>query len=101
MQVGWYPEGKDNMWTKSRFANYETEGAVRERVNKALAEGEQRRLAKTARGSQNMGLFGRVLANFGAGLAWLAARAKTGRLAARSAVETAPATSSEPSVNLR
>ncbi len=76
------------MWTKSRFANWETEGVFRERVDMVLAEGEQLRRAKTARGGRDMGLLGRVLAKFGAGLVRLAARAKTDKASAQGAMET-------------
>jgi hypothetical protein len=37
------------MWMKSRFASWEVEGQVRERVHTALCEAEQRRLLQTAR----------------------------------------------------
>lgn len=84
------------MWTKSRFANWETEGAVRDRVDKALAEGEQRRLAKAARAGQDRHLVGRMRTTFKAGLAWLASRAKAERVPAQSTIEPASDPSSKP-----
>ena len=40
------------MWMKTRFAQWEVEGQVRERVNNALATSQQGRLAREARGDQ-------------------------------------------------
>lgn len=40
------------MWMKTRFAQWEVEGQVRERVNNALAASQQGRLAREARGDQ-------------------------------------------------
>jgi hypothetical protein len=74
------------MWTKSRFANWETEGAVRERVDKALAESEQRRLAEVAAGSQDMGLLGRMLAKL---------KTRSARLFVGVTAERAPAQSQD------
>ena len=84
------------MWTKSRFANWETEGAIRERVDKALAEGAQRRLAKTASGSQDRHLLERTSASLRAGLARLTARAKPGRASTQNTMEPSPDAPSHP-----
>jgi hypothetical protein len=40
------------MWMKSRFAQWEVEGDVRERVNHALRQAEYARLAQKANGAE-------------------------------------------------
>jgi hypothetical protein len=40
------------MWMKTRFAQWEVEGQVREHVNNALAASQQGRLAREVRGDQ-------------------------------------------------
>lgn len=70
------------MWTKSRFATWEAEGQVEERVQRALCEGERWRLGQIARGAKaghNRGLF---LASACRRLRWLDGRAR-GWLAGR------------------
>ncbi len=41
------------MWMNSRFAQWEVEGQVRERVNNALREAEHGQLLRTARGAKS------------------------------------------------
>ena len=71
------------MWMKTRFAQWEVEGQVRERVNRALTECEQGRLEKTARGDPARRMLGRILTTFSAGLAWLPVRAEAALLSLR------------------
>lgn len=68
------------MWTKSRFAQWEVEGAIRERIDHARHEAELGHLARKARGVQ-AGLLTR-------GWRWLVLRGKAGWAAARSALAT-------------
>ena len=64
------------MWMQSKYASWEAEGEVEERIGKALAEGEQWRLANVARGSRDRHLRRRILATLSAGLARLGAHAE-------------------------
>jgi hypothetical protein len=66
------------MWMNSRFAQWEVEGEVWQRVNGTLHEWEQERLARTARGAKAKHTPGSVLSAAGARLAWLASRAVAG-----------------------
>ena len=49
------------MWMKSEFANWEVEGMVRERIDDALGEAEQRRLRRTAGRTVTRGNLGSLL----------------------------------------
>ena len=64
------------MWMKSKNASWEVEGQVYERVEGALVEGEQWRLANVAKGRQDRRLHRRILTMLSAALAWLAVRAQ-------------------------
>ncbi len=70
------------MWIKSRFATWEAEGQVEERIQRALGEGERWRLARIARGVDTGRHHGRLLAPASRRLHWLAERA-AGWLAGR------------------
>jgi hypothetical protein len=78
------------MWMKTRFAQWEVEGQVRERVNRALAECERERQA----GASQDDLAGRrprlSLATIGAALAWLSGRAAAALVALRGSLGAAP-----------
>lgn len=73
------------MWMESKNATWEAEGQAYERVDKALAEGEQWRLANVAKGNRNRHLRRRILTSLSAGLAWLAAHAEAALLPLRGA----------------
>lgn len=70
------------MWMKSRFATWEAEGQVEERIQCALDEGERWRLARIARDAETGHNCSRFLASVSRGLCWLGEHAK-GRLAGR------------------
>jgi len=70
------------MWTKSRFAQWEVEGQIQERINYARHQAELGRLARMARGTE-VGPVRR-------GWRWLVLRGKAGLDAARSALVTHP-----------
>jgi hypothetical protein len=72
------------MWTKRRFASWEVEGQVQERIDKALGEAERWRVGNTARGSRRKHLLEPILTRLGESLAWLPARAETVWLSLRS-----------------
>jgi len=76
------------MWMKSRFAQWEVEGQVRERVACALHETEHGRLARTAQGAGTRYTPGRILGILGSGLGLLIGWAETRLRAVRSWVET-------------
>jgi hypothetical protein len=69
------------MWLKTRFAQWEVEGQVRERVNDALAEGEQARLARTVKGITGRKAPRRTLYALWAGLARFPLWARAGLMA--------------------
>lgn len=58
------------MWMKSQFARWEVEGQVEERIQRALREGEQWRLARMARGVEAGHSHARFLASVSKGLSW-------------------------------
>ena len=62
------------MWMKTRFAQWEVEGQVRERVRGALAECEQGRLAAVAAGGTRKRRIGRYFTMTKAGLGGLPPR---------------------------
>jgi hypothetical protein len=72
------------MWMKKRYASWEVEGQVQERIDRALAEGERLRLTNTARRRQRRHLFGRTLFRLAATLTWLSGRAATAWYSLRS-----------------
>jgi hypothetical protein len=76
------------MWMKSRFAQWEVEGQVRERVTCALHEAEQGRLVRTAQGAGTWYTPGQVLGTLGSGLSLLLGWAEARLRAVRSWVET-------------
>ena len=59
------------MWMKSRFAQWEVEGQVQERVTCALHEAEHERLARTAQRARTQHTPGRLLGNLATGLSLL------------------------------
>jgi hypothetical protein len=70
------------MWIKSRFATWEAEGQVEERIQRALDEGERWRLGQRARDTKAGHNRGRLLATARRELRWLGGRAR-GWLASR------------------
>ena len=56
------------MWMSSRFASWDVEGEVRQRVNEALRTMEQERLARAVRGTEAERTPARVLSAIYAGL---------------------------------
>ena len=65
-------------WNKTRFSQWEVEGEVRQRVNEALVEAEQGRVASQCQGARGRSaiaraicsLADRMVASRGAGRAW-------------------------------
>ena len=80
------------MWMKSRFAQWEVEGAVRERVNHAMRQAEHARLAQEANGAEAELVRGGRRRSVKRGWRWLA----VGVEAALSAVWSSLADCSEP-----
>lgn len=66
------------MWMHLSYARWEVEGRVEERINDALREAEQARLARAVRGSKARRTFGDVLNKARATL--LAGNLRVGRL---------------------
>ena len=68
------------MWMKSRFATWEAEGQVEERIQRALCEGERWRLGQIAKMAEAGHNRARFLSSFSKRLPWLSKRDR-GRLA--------------------
>jgi hypothetical protein len=68
------------MWMKSRFATWEAEGQVEERIQRALCEGKRWRLGRMATMAQAGHSRARFLSSVSKRLPWLGKRA-TGWLA--------------------
>lgn len=83
------------MWMNSRFAQWEVEGEVRQRVSTALHEWEHDRLARTAQRAEAVHPASSVLNAVHAGLEWLTGRAAVGFQEVRSWVERTPRSQSE------
>ena len=62
------------MWMKSRFATWEAEGQVEERIQRAFCEGERWRLGQIARGQEAGRHYSHFPATASRGLHWLAGR---------------------------
>lgn len=74
------PQKEGSMWMNSRFAQWEVEGEVRQRVSGALHEWEQERLARAARSTGVEHNHGNVLSSIYGRLGRLVGRAVAGSL---------------------